>query len=47
MFLHELPTRLALLAMVLATVGVLMLSLPPRGSCSRSRPGPANLRSTG
>ena len=31
MFLHELPTRLALLAMVLATVGVLMLSLPPRG----------------
>lgn len=31
MFLHELPTRLALLAMVLATAGVLMLSLPPRG----------------
>lgn len=31
MFLHELPTPLALLAMVLATVGVLMLSLPPRG----------------
>lgn len=31
MFLHELPTSLALLAMVLATVGVLMLSLPPRG----------------
>lgn len=31
MFLHELPTRLALLAMVLATVGVLMLSLPSRG----------------
>ena len=30
-FLHELPTPLALLAMVLATVGVLMLSLPPRG----------------
>ena len=30
MFLHELPTSLALLAMVLATVGVLMLSLPPR-----------------
>ena len=31
MFLHELPTRWALLAMVLATMGVLMLSLPPRG----------------
>ena len=31
MFLHELPTRMALLAMVLATVGVLMLSLPLRG----------------
>ena len=31
LFLHELPTPLALLAMVLATVGVLMLSLPPRG----------------
>ena len=31
MFLHELPTKLALLAMVLATVGVLLLSLPPRG----------------
>lgn len=30
-FLHELPTPLAVLAMVLATVGVLMLSLPPRG----------------
>ena len=30
-FLHELPTPLALLAMLLATVGVLMLSLPPRG----------------
>lgn len=30
-FLHELPTPLALLAMVVATVGVLMLSLPPRG----------------
>lgn len=30
-FLQELPTALALLAMVLATVGVLLLSLPPRG----------------
>jgi drug/metabolite transporter (DMT)-like permease len=30
-FLHELPTPLALVAMVLATAGVLMLSLPPRG----------------
>lgn len=30
-FLHELPTPLALLAMVVATLGVLMLSLPPRG----------------
>ena len=30
-FLHELPTALALAAMVLATIGVLMLSLPPRG----------------
>lgn len=30
-FLHELPTALRLAAMVLATVGVLMLSLPPRG----------------
>lgn len=30
-FLHELPGRWALLAMVLATVGVLILSLPPRG----------------
>jgi drug/metabolite transporter (DMT)-like permease len=30
-FLNELPTALALLAMVVATVGVLMLSLPPRG----------------
>lgn len=30
-FLHELPTALALLAMVVATLGVLMLSLPPRG----------------
>lgn len=29
--LHELPSRWALLAMVLATVGVLILSLPPRG----------------
>ncbi|WP_404300120.1 DMT family transporter [Alicycliphilus denitrificans] len=29
--LHELPTPLALLAMVVATLGVLMLSLPPRG----------------
>lgn len=31
LFLHELPTPLALAAMVLATAGVLMLSLPPRG----------------
>lgn len=31
MFLHELPTPVALAAMVLATVGVLMLSLPLRG----------------
>lgn len=30
-FLHELPTTLALAAMVIATVGVLLLSLPPRG----------------
>lgn len=30
-FLHELPTALALAAMVIATLGVLMLSLPPRG----------------
>jgi len=30
-FLHELPTVLALAAMVIATVGVLLLSLPPRG----------------
>lgn len=30
-FLHELPTALALVAMVIATVGVLLLSLPPRG----------------
>ena len=30
-FLHELPTALALLAMVVATAGVLLLSLPPRG----------------
>lgn len=30
-FLHELPTPLALLAMGVATVGVLILSLPPRG----------------
>lgn len=30
-FLHELPTALALAAMVIATVGVLLLSLPPRG----------------
>ena len=29
--LHELPTPLALLAMVVATLGVFMLSLPPRG----------------
>ncbi|MBS0390852.1 MAG: DMT family transporter [Proteobacteria bacterium] len=29
--LHELPTPLALLAMVVATAGVLLLSLPPRG----------------
>lgn len=29
--LHELPTPLALLAMVVATAGVFMLSLPPRG----------------
>ena len=31
LFLNELPTPLALVAMVLATAGVLMLSLPPRG----------------
>ncbi len=31
LFLNELPTPLALAAMVLATAGVLMLSLPPRG----------------
>lgn len=31
MFLHELPTPLALAAMALATAGVLLLSLPPRG----------------
>lgn len=30
-FLHELPTAWALFSMVLATAGVLMLSLPPRG----------------
>ncbi|QNP47961.1 DMT family transporter [Diaphorobacter aerolatus] len=30
-FLHELPTAWALFAMVLATVGVFLLSLPPRG----------------
>jgi len=30
-FLHELPTPLALLAMAVATAGVLLLSLPPRG----------------
>ncbi|MEG2045689.1 MAG: DMT family transporter [Comamonas sp.] len=30
-FLHELPTPLVLLAMAVATVGVLILSLPPRG----------------
>lgn len=42
-FLHELPTALAVTAMVIATVGVLMLSLPPRDRrwslsawCSRS-----------
>lgn len=42
-FLQELPTALALLAMVLATLGVLLLSLPPRGQllslqawCSKS-----------
>jgi drug/metabolite transporter (DMT)-like permease len=29
-FLHEIPTTLALIAMVVATVGVLLLSLPPR-----------------
>jgi len=31
MFLHELPTALGLLAMVLATLGVVVLSLPARG----------------
>ena len=31
LFLHELPSHMALLAMLAATVGVLMLSLPPRG----------------
>jgi len=31
LFLHELPTSLALLAMGVATLGVLLLSLPPRG----------------
>ena len=30
-FLHELPSPLALLAMAVATAGVLILSLPPRG----------------
>ena len=42
-FLQELPTAVALVAMVLATVGVLLLSLPPRGQilslqawCSKS-----------
>lgn len=30
-FLQELPTSVALLAMVIATIGVLLLSLPPRG----------------
>lgn len=30
-FLHELPTAWALVAMVVATVGVLLLTLPPRG----------------
>ncbi|MBF5003234.1 DMT family transporter [Diaphorobacter caeni] len=30
-FLHELPTPWALFAMVLATLGVFLLSLPPRG----------------
>ena len=30
-FLHELPTAWALFAMVIATVGVFLLSLPPRG----------------
>src|SRR2546427_11331859 len=30
-FLHELPTAVALAAMALATFGVLILSLPPRG----------------
>ncbi|MDO4593149.1 MAG: DMT family transporter [Comamonadaceae bacterium] len=42
-FLQELPTALALVAMVLATLGVLLLSLPPRGQifslqawCSKS-----------
>lgn len=30
-FLHELPTHLAVVAMVIATLGVLLLSLPPRG----------------
>ena len=41
--LHELPSALALLAMVVATVGVLLLSLPPKGQlfslqawCSKS-----------
>lgn len=31
MFLHELPAPLALAAMAVATLGVLLLSLPPRG----------------
>lgn len=30
-FLHELPTQLALVAMLVASVGVIILSLPPRG----------------
>ena len=30
-FLHELPTPLALLALMVPTLGVLLLSLPPRG----------------
>ncbi|MDH2232028.1 EamA family transporter, partial [Delftia tsuruhatensis] len=29
-FLHELPTPLALAAMIVATIGMLLLSLPPR-----------------
>lgn len=32
LFLHELPNAISLVAMAVATLGVLLLSLPPRGS---------------